>query len=453
MIHRAIQQYHDLLVAGLAEETHQQVMETQRQNRLYFGSTPVCRVLRPHFYTSEAWRYLQERTALVLRGFRKIHDALMDDAAMREQLDLEPYEEEMLHVDRDAAIKTPWTSSRLDSFYRPETGYLRFVEYNAETPAGIGYGDGLSDMFEGLEVMRRFRKRYHTRPTLGMMHLTESIVRGYREWGGQTPVPTIAIVDWATVATKNEHHISREYFERAGYPSIVTEPEAMTYRDGGLYVEDTRIDIIYKRVLCTELVHKLGMQTDVVRAVRDRAVFMTNSFSAKPLAKKASLAVLSDEHNAHLFTPDELHAIHAHIPWTRRVQDRKTEYEGREIDLLSWVSDNRDRLVIKPNDEYGGSGVIIGWETDQERWNAAIKHALTTPHVVQERVMTIERDYPMLVDGRLDISKRYVDADPYVYYGERVEGCLTRLSGSALLNVTAGTGSVVPVFVIDPIEE
>ncbi|OQY81327.1 MAG: hypothetical protein B6D42_11410, partial [Anaerolineae bacterium UTCFX5] len=77
------------------------------------------------------------------------------------------------------------------------------------------------------------------------------------------------------------------------------------------------------------------------------------------------------------------------------------------------------------------------------------QHALTTPHVVQERVQSSQVDYPMMFDGRLDISKRYVDADPYAYYGERIEGCLTRLSGSALLNVTAGTGSVVPVFVIE----
>lgn len=452
MIHQAIQHYHDLLVAGLAEETHQQVMDVQRQQRLYFGPNPVCRVLRPHFYTSDAWRYLQERTALVLSGFRKIHDALMEDPAMRQQLDLEPYEEEMLFFDKEAGIKTPWTSSRLDSFYRPETGYLRFVEYNAETPAGIGYGDGLSEMFLGLEVMRRFGQRYHIHATPGMQHLTHSLIRGYRDWGGKGEKPVIAVVDWATVATKNEHHISKEVFERAGYTALVTEPEAMVYRDGGLYVEDVKIDIIYKRVLCTELIHKLGMETDIVRAVRDRAVFMTNSFSAKPLAKKASLAMLSDEHNAHLFTADELDAIHAHIPWTRRVSDRKTEYGGEEIDLLSWVSANRDKLVIKPNDEYGGSGVIIGWETDQERWDAAIAHSMTTPHVVQERVQTIQRDFPMLIDGRLDISKRYVDADPYVYYGERVEGCLTRLSGSALLNVTAGTGSVVPMFVIDPID-
>lgn len=450
MINRAIQYYHDLLVGGLAEETHQQVMDEQRTRHLYFGSLPVCRVLRPHFYTLDSWQYLRERTALVLSAFRKVHDAAMDDAAIRAQLDLESYEEQMLMVDKDAGINTPWTSSRLDSFFRPETGYLKFVEYNAETPAGIGYGDTLTSMFEELEVFKRFQSKYRIVPTRGMSHLLDCILRGYREWGGHDH-PQIAVVDWATVPTRNEHFMSSEYFEANGYKTIVTEPEALEYRNGGLYAGDFKVDIIYKRVLCTELIHKLGMESDVVRAVREGAVFITNSFSAKLLAKKASLAVMSDEINAHLFSPEELDAVAAHIPWTRRVQDRKTTYEGEEVDLLEWVADNQNKLVIKPNDEYGGSGVIIGWEVDSERWNAAIKHALTTPHVVQERVQSIQRDYPAWINGQLDISKRYVDADPYAYYGERIEGCLTRLSGSALLNVTAGTGSVVPVFVVDPV--
>ena len=158
MINRAIQYYHDLLVGGLAEETHQRIVDEQRKRRLYFGSVPVCRVLRPHFYTKDAWDYMRDRTALILSAFRKVHDAAMNDIKVRQQLDLEPYEEEMLQVDKDARIDTPWTSSRLDSFFRPETGYLRFVEYNAETPAGIGYGDTLTSMFEDLEVFKRFQK-------------------------------------------------------------------------------------------------------------------------------------------------------------------------------------------------------------------------------------------------------------------------------------------------------
>ena len=50
----------------------------------------------------------------MLSAFRKVHDAAMMDAGIRSQLDLEPYEEEMLVVDKDAKIDTPWTSSRLD---------------------------------------------------------------------------------------------------------------------------------------------------------------------------------------------------------------------------------------------------------------------------------------------------------------------------------------------------
>ena len=159
---------------------------------------------------------------------------------------------------------------------------------------------------------------------------------------------------------------------------------------------------------------------------------------------------MSDEINASCFRGRTGGRPRTH-PVDASCTGRKTTYEGEEVDLLEWVADNQNKLVIKPNDEYGGSGVIIGWEVDAERWNAAIKHALTTPHVVQERVQSIERDYPAWINGQLDISKRYVDANPYAYYGERIEGCLTRLSGSALLNVTAGTGSVVPVFVVDPV--
>jgi hypothetical protein len=62
-------------------------------------------------------------------------------------------------------------------------------------------------------------------------------------------------------------------------------------------------------VLISELVERGGMDHPVVRAVRDRAVCMVNPFRCKILHKKASLAVLSDERNADLFSPDEREAI------------------------------------------------------------------------------------------------------------------------------------------------
>ncbi len=448
MLDQAIDDYHRLLNPQIAQETHEIMMSHLEDRHLRFGQVPVCRTLRPQFYDRAAWGYLQQRTALILSAFSKMHTACMIDADLRNQLDLEPFEEQMRCVDVDAGITIPWSSSRLDAFYRVSDGYLQFVEYNAETPAGIGYGDVLTQMFMELDIMRQFQERYHVYPNTGMPHLIRALIDSYKAWGGKE-APQIGIVDWADVPTRNEHRIIAEYFEREGFKCVLCDPRELEYRNGKLWYEDFRIDLLYKRVLATELVHRLGMESAVIRAVRDQAVFITNSFSAKLLAKKASLAFLSDETNEHLFTAEEIDAIHRHIPWTRRVQDRKTTHGRREVDLLEFVADNRSHLVLKPNDEYGGAGVVMGWETSQEEWEKTLRHALTTPFVVQERVEMVERDFPMMIDGTLDISKRYVDADPYVFGGQYVGCCLTRLSSAALLNVTAGQGSVVPMFVID----
>ncbi|MEO8394089.1 MAG: hypothetical protein ABI700_13955, partial [Chloroflexota bacterium] len=200
--------------------------------------------------------------------------------------------------------------------------------------------------------------------------------------------------------------------------------------------------------LISEMIQRMGVDNPIVHAVRDRAVMMTNSFSAKLMAKKASFAFLSDERNAKLFTDEQLRVIHEHVPWTRVVSERKTVYQNKTVDLLEFITERRDQFVLKPNDEYGGKGVILGWEVSLDEWNDTLRQTMTTPYVVQERVSSVERDFPSMVDGRLDISPRYVDADPYVFYGRTVYGCMTRLSSVSLLNVTAGGGSVVPTFLL-----
>ncbi len=98
--------------------------------------------------------------------------------------------------------------------------------------------------------------------------------------------------------------------------------------------------------------------------------------------------------------------------------------------------------------EYGGRGVLIGWETSAEDWYRTLQQALTMPYVVQERVHIAYEDFPTILDGHVSISRRLVDADPFIFFGRTANGCLTRLSSVTLLNVTAGGGSVVPTFVV-----
>jgi hypothetical protein len=293
-------------------------------------------------------------------------------------------------------------------------------------------------------------RRYEVRPLPARHNVLHALLDAHRQWSGRAEAPRIAILDWREVPTYSEHVLFREYFRSLGLECITADPREVEYRDGKLVAGDFPISLIYKRVLLSELVERGGRDHPVIRAVRERAVCMVNPFACKILHKKASLAVLSDERNAALFTAEQQAAIARHIPWTRRVEERHTIYAGERVDLVPFIAAHREHLVLKANDEYGGKGIVLGWLTSPEEWERAIKTALAEPFVAQDRVPIPEEAYPTYDGGRMTLASRIMDTAPFVFYGDYMDGCLTRLSTSALVNVTAGGGSTVPTYVVGP---
>ena len=446
----AISEYHDLLSDDQLAADSQAMLDDQLgRHRLVFGGRALCTVLRPRLTTHEQHAWLQQRVRLLMRVFAKTYDAAIANADFRRQFMLADWEETL--VQDDPGIRNPSPTSRLDTFIIDADREMKLTEYNAETPAGAAYTDALTDAFIDLPVMRAFSRKYDITPMPSRQGVLHVLLSTYEEWLGRRGLPRIAIVDWPDVPTVTEFEMYRDYFDSRGIECVIANPREAEYRNGRLSFGDGEpVDFIYKRVLIHELVEQCGLDSPMVRAVRDRAVCMANGFRCKMLHKKASLAVLSDEQNAHLFSADERAAIHAHVPWTRTVVERKTRFEGRDVDLVMFMREHRERLVLKPNDDYGGAGITLGWTVDDSAWEDAIARALAAPHIVQERVRIPYEPYPSLVDGTVQIVDRMLDTAPFVSYGEYMEGYLTRLSTAALLNVTAGGGSTVPTFLVEP---
>jgi len=448
-LRRAIDDYHENLTDELGAESQAQLEMLQRSRNLYFGERPLCTVLRPRFLTAAQYRFLQERCVLLLGAFATAHRAALENPKFRRQFRLLAWEEEL--IDADPLRENPSPLSRLDAFFDTDGEALHFTEYNAETPAGPAYNDALAELFLALPVMRPFLERYELRALAVRPMTLHALMRTFVKWRGRSERPRIAIVDWwREVPTYAEFQLFERYFKDNGFECVIADPREIEYRDGRLMAGDFHITLIYKRVLISELIERCGMSHAIVRAVRDRAVCMADSFGCKILHKKASLAVLSDERNAELFDAKERKTIAAHIPWTRVVEERKTKLEKVTIDLVPYISANRDQFVLKPNDEYGGKGIVLGWEVDEQQWQRAIRDALSAPTIVQKRITLPSEAYPSMVDGRVVIADRMLDTAPYAFDGNVVDGCLTRLSTAMLLNVSAGGGSTVPTFVVEP---
>lgn len=446
--HAAIAAYHALLTKGSLAVDSSDVLEQQlRRMGLYFGDRPLCSVLRPRFLSLEAYREIARASALVGRAFEKIRLAAMADARLRAQFGLLDWEEHLVHVPPGYTASSP--TSRLDAFYTPETGSLKFTEYNAETPAGAAFNDALSRAFLALPVMQAFQASHLPLPIPSGAGVVDALLRAWTEWRGTHEKPQIVILDWREVPTSNEFVLFEQEFAARGIEAFIGDPRDAEFSNGKLTVAGRPVTFIYKRVLIDELITREGVDGPVVRAVKAGAVCMVNSFGCKLLHKKASLAVLSDELQATLLDSDERDAVSRYVPWTRVVEERQTVFASATVDLVPFIVANRERLVLKPNDDYGGKGIVLGWTVDESTWNDAIQTALAEPFIVQERVTLPSEPWPMVLDGALHIGDRMLDTAPFMTDGQIMNGCLTRISTDALLNVSAGGGANVPTFLVE----
>ncbi|MCG6920300.1 MAG: hypothetical protein LJF15_04330, partial [Acidobacteria bacterium] len=175
---------------------------------------------------------------------------------------------------------------------------------------------------------------------------------------------------------------------------------------------------------------------------------MVNSFRCRLSEDKAFFAILTDETFAHLMSDGERALVSRVLPWTRRVAERRTEKDGTPIDLVPYILEERERLVLKPAHAYGGRSVFLGAESSAPDWDEAVRAALGAPWVVQERVTIPEEPFPVVdeTSGALDFVPLKVNANPFYVAAESV-GAVTRASRSPVINVSAGGGSV-PTFVV-----
>lgn len=445
-LHDAVSYYNSLLNNEMAQESQAQMDLQLLKEGLFFGDRPLSNVLRPRFMTRDQYRFLQRALRPIMTAFVKTHFAALEDETFREQFGLLEWEKELVLLNPGYTAPSP--SSRLDTFFTPETNALHLTEYNAETPAAPAYNDALTRAFLSMPIMGAFQKKYEVQPLPARHHMLHVIMEAYRQWGG-TGRPTIAILDWHNVPTYSEFVLFEKYFKSVGYDCLIADPREVDYHDGKLWANGKSFDMIYKRVLISELVGQGGLDHPIIRGVRAKAACMVNSFGCKILYKKASLAVLSDEQNADRYTAEERKAIQTHIPWTRMVAERHTLHKGAPVDLIPFIQKRKDHFVLKPNDDYGGRGIVLGWEASQSVWEAAIKTALEFPTIVQERIILPEESYPSLINGELHVYDRLFDTAPFMWNSNYMSSCLTRISTDSLLNVTAGGGSTVPTFIVE----
>jgi hypothetical protein len=418
--------------------------EIQKQTGILHDERPICPFLRPHFFPRSRYEAIKRAAENLHLAFERMTEAALRNAEIMAELGLTEKEERMARL--NPGYRNLCVSSRLDTYLCGED--FKFLEYNAETPAGVGDQFSFDRVFEKIPEVREFlaeNRCWRPKPHAALLAALDSV---YRDFGGKKEKPNIAIVDWEGVSTASEFEILRAFWQSEGYHTIIATPFDLEYDGKTLRVGDFVVDIFYKRVIIHEFLDAFDENHPLIRAYADGNVLMANSFRVKLAHKKTSFAVLSDEKYEWIFTKEQIELIRKHIPWTRRVRDSRTTFEGREVDLLELLRTKREKFILKPHDDYGGHGIILGWESSASEWEKALENALKHFFIAQERAAVEKTRIPTFANGELSLETLNIDFDPFLF-GGKVDGGLVRLSSKSLVNVTQGGGETALVVLED----
>jgi hypothetical protein len=444
----AVTRYHKILEGDHFKNLSwaHELQERMKAHNLVAGGKPVSPVLRPHFITRRQYTGLVKAVESFSTSLQRVQAKALNSPALLARMELLPAEKMLAAV--DPGYSFPAVTSLLDTHLN--NGTLRFSRYIPDTPTGVAYGEALSDIFYDAAPVKEFRKRYRLEKLPGTKYLLNAILKAYKEWGGKSKQPNIAILELRhpfQATESGESAILAEFLRRDGCTVEVVSPEQLEYRDGVLRRGDFPIDLIFRRVKVQEFLVRFDLSHPLLRAYRDRAFCMVNSFRSELAQKKAIFDLLTDEEITADFPAAERRAIKEFVPWTRVVQEAKTKYHNRTVNLPDFILHNRNKLVLRPNDEGADQQSFRGSEVDEAGWEKALRSALRNPYVVQEAMDPVVDVFPVLQYGHLEMQKMRVDVHPHSYLG-KVQGCSSWLTAVGPAGFSTLSG-VAPTFILE----
>ncbi len=443
----AIARYHKLLESETYKDLGwaDALEEKMKAQHLTIAGKPISPVLRPHFVTQRQYAGLVKAAEALYSAIDRVEKLALSTPAFMARMEMLPAEKMLAAVNPGYPYMA--VTSLLDTHLN--NGSLHFVGYTADTPAGVVYGEALNNLFYDSEPVRDFRKKYKLTKVGGAKPLLQSLLKAYKEFGGKK-TPHIAILEFRQpfqTADSGEYQLLTEMFRRENYPAQVVSPDQLEYRNGILRKGDFTIDLIYRRVKVSEFLIRFDLNHPLVRAYREGAVCVVNSFRSELAQKRAIFDLLTDESITASFPANERKAIRDFIPWTRVVSAAKTVYRDHMVDLPEFILSNREKLVLKPNDDSGDRDSYRGRELDDAAWERALKVASRSSYVVQEEVAPATAVFPLHRYGQVEMREMQIDVHPHSFLG-RVNGCSTWLHsmGTSKFSTIAG---LAPTFILD----
>ncbi len=316
--------------------------------------------------------------------------------------------------------------------FRDTDGEMYVLEDNLRVPSGVSY------MIENREVMKRIFPdlfgHCHILPvddyTENLQHMLTSL----------SPVqnPTLCVL---TPGVFNSAYFEHVFLAQRIGAVLAEGRDLLVDDDECVYVRNVeglqRVDVIYRR-MDDEFIDPDCFNADSVLGVRG---LMRAWRSGNVAIANAPGAGVADDKVVYSYVPDIIRYYLQQEPLLSNVPTYRCENPTER----AYVLDNLEQLVVKPANESGGYGMLIGPQsTVVERQRLALKINADPRNYIAQPTLGISTSPTLSANG---IAARHVDLRPFVLQGKSLTvttGGLTRVAlveGSLIVNSSQGGGS------------
>ena len=334
-------------------------------------------------------------------------------------------------------VDTPhgvWSHVCGSDLVRDADGAVYVLEDNLRVPSGVSY------MLENREVMKRVFPELFEHLAI---HPVDDYPRQLRRClasaaPGGAESPRIAVL---TPGIHNSAYFEHSYLAQTMAVDLVEGRDLVVGGDDCVYMRTigglVRLHVLYRRVddlfLDPEAFNEQSMlgAPGLMRAWRAGNVALAN----------APGCGVADDKVIYTYVPDLIRYYFGEEPLLPNVPSHRCV----EKDERDHVLDNLDKLVVKPANESGGYGILIGPHATQRERERFRRRILANPRNYMAQPMLTLSTAPTLADGRLE--PRHLDLRPFVLSGREryvTMGGLTRVAlrkGSTVVNSSQGGGS------------
>ena len=425
---------------NILKQVNQQFLD---QGCYLYGKKPFPIFIKPFFISRERIDYVARVTNVLMGALEKVSDLYFTEPELKDIFELKPAEIELTEIDPGYSRKIRIT--RNDAFLTDDM--LKFIEFNTDSPGGPMYSDMQNKIIASTPVMDELKEKYDFHADYFIPQVLETLMSAYREFGGRKEKPFIALVAAEDAITLPEFLLIAEWLKERGYGSTFNDPRWLEYDGNELRTrEGETIDIIYRRGWLPHWTDCMDEIKPLIKAYRDKAVCVVNPPRSILAANKSLLDVVQRPDIQKIFTAEEKKCIEENIPWTRLVREVKTDYKGETIDLYEFIRKNRETLILKPMDQYGGKDVCIGPDADEKKWGEWIERTTKEKFVVQEYVPIPEEQFPV-VEPELAWKPKKCNQNFFAYNGKYAGG-MVRTSDASIINISAG-GGLAPILIVE----